>query len=134
MLLGFLGRFFMGFLVSNWIYSEAVLFFPPLEPVAKQMYKSTQLPTHDKWGDIASPEAAQRLAADIDTTVARNTPGFFHSFSSFFDGQVRSIWKTGNFQPLGTFFASRPADRRPFLSGEDIFTHRVAAVLKHDTF
>lgn len=135
MFLGMLTRFFLSFLVSNWIYSEAVLLFPPLDPVAKKVYQTAQIPTHDKWGAIAAPGAAQRLANDIDVAVARNTPSFGASLSSFFDQQVRSIWKTGSFQSVGNFLGSSTrVSSKPFLSGEDIFSHRVAAVLKHDTF
>ena len=132
MFLGLLTRFFLSFLVSNWIYSEAVLFFPPLAPVAEKVFQTTQIPTHNKWHSIASAEGADRLASDVERAMAQNTPWLGVSFSTFFDRQVRSIWKAGSFRSM--FSSNSIAVSKPYLSGDEIFDHRAVELFSHNAF
>ena len=62
----------ISFLITNWIYSEAVLFYPPLHDFSQSVYQAVKIPTHDQWPAIASSEDATRLATDIDSWFGSN--------------------------------------------------------------
>lgn len=135
MILGFLARFFASFLISNWIYSEVVLFYPPFDSFAKTVYRTAQLPTHDKWGDLADPEAAGMLAAEIEGGLARHSRSASEAFSSFFDERIRQLWNAGSLMLAGHSSVLSGVKSDPsFLSGEDIFVRRTTASIRHATF
>jgi hypothetical protein len=126
MFLGFLGRFLLSFMVSNWIYSEAVLLCPSLDIFAKRVYQTAKIPTHDKWGEIASNPEAGEMDRGMQEGVRAAAPGLGESLANFFDEKVRAIWNAGGMS--GIFSMTSAGDSRMFLSGEDIFSHRVAAL------
>lgn len=138
MLVGGIVRFFISLLVSNWIYSEIVFFCPSFDKFAKSVYQTAKIPTHDKWGDIVSDGSADRLGRDIERSISTVSPGAAQSFSGFFDVQIRDLWNSGALRPIrnligGDPFQS-PIGSTPFLSGEDIFSHRTIAKIRHARF
>jgi hypothetical protein len=72
-----LGKIALSFLVTNWIYSEALLFFPQLRPITKRIIAVAKIPTHNEWGGIANSRAGAALGADInhylEHSALRNT-------------------------------------------------------------
>jgi hypothetical protein len=136
MLLGAIARFFLSILITHWIYSETVLVCPPFDPFAKQVLQVVQIPTHDKWGQIADDAGADRLSAEMDRAAALKAPGIHFELSHFFDDQVKSIWKLGSLKGLQDmlFASNSSASDRPFLSGDEIFSHHVQSVIGHATF
>ncbi len=139
MLFGWIARFFVSFLVSNWIYSEVVLLCPPVDRYAKDLYQASKLPTHDKWGRIASNSAADRLGLDLERQISTTSPRAGLSFARFFDDSIRELWSSKSLQSVFAVFGDNslsalPSQRASFLSGEDIFSSHTVAAIKHVRF
>jgi hypothetical protein len=134
MFLGLIARFFLSFLVSNWVYSEAVLLCPPLDPIAKTVYQRAKIPTHNQWGEIVSSHNAEHLERDIEGVIAKNSPAFGFSLSSISDKQLRNIWNSGSLHSIGAFFRGSHVTNTAFLSGDAIFARRISAAINHDRF
>lgn len=135
MILGFFARFFASFLISNWIYSEIVLLYPPFDSFAKTVYRSARIPTHDKWDQLADSRAAEALATEIEGGLVRNSREVGDAFGAFFDSRIRQLWTEGTFSLAGSStMRSVPGVARAFLSDEDIFARRKIAEIRHATF
>jgi hypothetical protein len=64
-------KLIFSFMLTGWVYAEAVLFFPPVKQLGERFVQVVRIPTHDEWGDIARSDRANRLSADIDRTLVR---------------------------------------------------------------
>lgn len=129
-------RLAISFLVTNWIYSEAVLFCPPLDSFAQKVYRSSKLPTHDKWGKLADSRSADALGLTIEREITKSAPDLGFSFASFFDRNVRTLWSQGRLASMGDFAFGgiRHTTNRSFLSGQEIFARRIVAQIQHTQF
>lgn len=139
MIFGWVARFFLSFLVSNWIYSEVVLLCPPVDRYAKDLYQSTKLPTHDKWDRIADNSVADKLGLDLERQISATSPHAGLSFSGFFDAGIKDLWNSRSLQPILAMFgddslAALPSQRANFLSGDEIFSRRTVAAIQHIRF
>lgn len=116
-------KFLISFLITNWIYSEVVLFVPSLENFVVSLYRTLQIPTHDKWPEIAKSSHALALEKDLYKSV-RGVDTWLNPFSSLFDRGVRVLWHNKHSVqsegPLVQAFGDKGS--LPFESGERIFT------------
>ncbi len=72
------GRFLVSLLVTNWLYCEAVLLIPQLEPQARRIMQVARIPTHNEWPGIMTSPNASSLETDIERCLAQS------SFKQFF--------------------------------------------------
>ncbi|MCB0352802.1 MAG: hypothetical protein KDD64_04730 [Bdellovibrionales bacterium] len=78
---GFLGKFFLSLLITNWIISEIAIFFPPIITFTDEVTETLALPTHTEWPEIVEPERARKLSFEI--------AGLFDSSSSAYRWLIR---------------------------------------------
>ena len=62
-----IGKVVVSLLITNWIYAEAVLLFPPIKPYSERVLQVLRIPTHDEWPGIISSPSARVLRADVDS-------------------------------------------------------------------
>lgn len=110
-----IGTLLATFLITNWIYSELVLLYPPVDTFTKQMYHTVRIPTHNEWEALSDPRMAARVDSNVRAglkEVSRSAPARYYEI---FDKRVRDLWRSGDVTAL---FGSKEL---PFLSGEEIF-------------
>jgi hypothetical protein len=61
--------FVLSLVVSNWIYSEAVLIYPDVERAVRDFFAVVRIPTHNEWPAIASSPDAAKLRADMSKAL-----------------------------------------------------------------
>ena len=66
-MVSFLGKLFLSLLVTNWVYSETIIFFPELERVCVDIAQTFRIPTHPEWPAIAQSPEAKRLRRDLES-------------------------------------------------------------------
>lgn len=67
-----IGVLIVSFLVTNWIYSEILLFVPQVEPYTKKIVRVARIPTHDEWPAIADSGEAARLSRQVHQFLGVN--------------------------------------------------------------
>lgn len=60
-------KILVSFVLTNWIYSEAILFYPPLEDATKTVYQTVRIPTHDQWPSFSEAKEAKKYATNVDS-------------------------------------------------------------------
>lgn len=91
------GKLLFSFILSTWLYSEAVLFYPPFRDIARDFTEQVSIPTHDKWGGIATAPDAKMLRVQLEDQLG---------FS--FDRDTREMWD----RAFGFFFSEARAGVR----------------------
>ena len=61
-------RIICSFLLTGWIYSEAMLLFPALQPAAEFVIENVRIPTHDKWPADLRETAGQKILLGFEQT------------------------------------------------------------------
>jgi hypothetical protein len=69
-----IGMLLVSFLITNWIYSEAMLLFPRLEPITNRVIQVARIPTHNEWGGIAQSQEAKKLHRQINAFLKIESP------------------------------------------------------------
>lgn len=64
-MVGFVGKFLLSLLLTNWIISEIALFHPPFVDFTERVTKTLALPTHDQWPELVDPVAARNLSFEL---------------------------------------------------------------------
>ncbi|MCB0332192.1 MAG: hypothetical protein KDD55_01765 [Bdellovibrionales bacterium] len=75
------GKLLFSFLLSTWLYSEAVLLYPPFRDIARDFTEQVSIPTHDKWGPIAQASDAKLLRTKLEGQLGLS-----------FDRDTREMW------------------------------------------
>ena len=84
-MLRFFGYTLLSIVLTNWIYSELVLFFPETKTLCKNFFEVVRIPTHDEWPEIA---AADTTALELGIESL-----FSHSEGSIFSFASLSRWE-----------------------------------------
>ena len=113
-----LGTLLVTFLITNWIYNELVLLYPPVDSFTKEMYRTVRIPTHDRWGDLTDSRLAARVDRNVRAGLREVSPSAPVRYFQIFDQRVRDLWNSGSVSAL---FGE---ETRPFLRGEEIFITR----------
>lgn len=113
-----LGTLLVTFLITNWIYSELVLLYPPVDTFTKQMYRTVRIPTHNEWSDLTDNRYAVLLDRNVRSGLRQVSPSAPVRYFQIFDDRVRELWRTGKVSAL---FGE---ERLPFLRGDEIFMTR----------
>lgn len=96
-MLKFLGQLILSFVITNWVYSELCLFYPPTQQIGVRLTRVLRLPTHNEWSAIADSSEARRLDKEITRTLGSSA-----YLSSIGPGHsVRGLWNQGP----GKFFS-----------------------------
>ena len=82
-----LGHIILSFAITNWIYSELCLLYPPTEQLGNRIVEVVRIPTHDEWPKIANSKEAKVLSKQIDSQVMELTGG------QLFDSEVIESWE-----------------------------------------
>jgi hypothetical protein len=114
-----LAKMFISFLLSNWLYSEICYFFPSFDDHARRFYKAVQVPTHDKWPDIANSPDGRQLGRQIYSGVENSGLSNTWLVGSFLDPKLSRVWNNSGLS--GLFTGSGSTHSEMYLTGEAVF-------------
>jgi hypothetical protein len=114
-----LAKMFISFLLSNWLYSEICYFFPSFDDHARRFYKAVQVPTHDKWPDIANSPDGRKLGKQIYSGVESSGLSNTWLVGSFLDPKLSRVWSNAGFSGLFSGGNQTPAEL--YLTGDAVF-------------
>ena len=63
-----LGIFLISIILTNWLYSEAVLILPHAEPYLSRLALVFRIPTHNEWSGIIQSPRARILERELRTS------------------------------------------------------------------
>ena len=118
-----LGKLAVSLIVTNWIYAEAVLLFPQIDPLARRVMRVMRIPTHDEWRPIMQSPRGAALERDVSTYIAASPlRGAFVSIGVL-DPRARAVTVKGirGLSAGGGAPAQQARRQQPFLSEEAIF-------------
>ena len=95
----FAAKFLVSLLITNWLYAESMLLFPDLQEFGDRIIAKFQIPTHDKWSEIADSTASDELLLEIENWVANNASHVSLPINSLVGKDVVDRWKERK-QPL----------------------------------
>jgi len=117
-----LGKLAVSLMVTNWIYAEALLLFPQIDPLARRVLRVMRIPTHDEWLPIMRSPRGAALERDVNGYIAGSPLRGAFVQVGVLDQRARAVVRHGM---LGARTNRRPAaeaaEQRPYLSGEAIF-------------
>jgi hypothetical protein len=87
----FAGAFLISLMITNWIYAEFLLIVPVAEPYIKKTMRVLQIPTHDKWPEIASAPGARALGDEVQAVVGKSSLNSFFAAIGIADRDVQRI-------------------------------------------
>lgn len=121
---------FLSFMVTDWVYSEASLFFPKFEELCRTIYEEVRIPTHPEWDDVAiGPRMAaleEDVVAGLEQLTGPQALDYAMLKSEELDRGIRRALADsaiGDLLPV-TFASDDPVSNKEFLSGEEIFIKR----------
>lgn len=130
-MLQYLGALVLSFVVTNWIYAEALLFMPSLGPVSERIISVLKIPTHDEWPDIMNSKSAKNLGREVDQVLGESQFSDKMVEVGILDPEVRHMAATRgyffNWGEAGDSAAGIEGSGQPFLTGEEIFVKTTRA-------
>lgn len=91
---GFVLKFLISFLISNWCYSEAVLILPGFDTFVKTVYEQIKLPTHNEWPEIGAGAGVPDLERSVDAGAAKLQREGSSLLATLFSADVKSLWRS----------------------------------------
>jgi len=121
---GFIAKFLLTLLVTNWLYSELLLIWPGFEGVTSGVAETARIPTHDEWPDIFDSNRAVALSAELDILLASSS--IKHLFPSLKPEDKREISRQQHRLSYNNYVYSDflACQNSPFFSGESLFSAR----------
>jgi len=124
-----IGMLLFSLMITNWIYSEVVLFFPSVAPMTERVFEVARIPTHNEWPEIQNSQEAKELKEDLngildissitelktDIRVKNKTQ------------EIKAISNQSEKPYVGLFV--KTVEQTDYISGESIFTKPGSLIL-----
>lgn len=103
-----IGKIAVSLMVTNWIYAEAVLLIPQIDPLARRIMHVMRIPTHKEWpGIMHSPDAAV-LARDVNVYLSESSLRSAFVAVGVLDARAKAVARRG-IKSLREGYATRSA-------------------------